>query len=83
MPANAITPEAILHLLHAHAILGSEEPATAQSDLFALGLDSLAMMQLLLHIEREFHLRIPAAEITRERFSTPLRLSEWLLTCSQ
>jgi acyl carrier protein len=50
----------------------------ADSDLFALGLDSLAMMQLLLHIERDCQVTIPVAEITRERFSTPKRLAEWL-----
>ncbi len=78
MPAPAITPDSIIALLQEHEILSDEEPVTADSDLFALGLDSLAMMQLLLHLERRFALSIPPAEITRERFVTPLKLARWL-----
>lgn len=78
MPATAITPDSIIALLQEHEILSDDEPVTADSDLFALGLDSLAMMQLLLHLERRFALSIPPAEITRDRFVTPARMAEWL-----
>lgn len=78
MPATAITSDSIIALLQEHEILSDDEPVTADSDLFALGLDSLAMMQLLLHLERRFALSIPPAEITRDRFMTPARMAEWL-----
>ena len=78
MPATAITPDSIIALLQEHEILSNDEPVTPDSDLFALGLDSLAMMQLLLHLERRFALSIPPAEMTRDRFMTPARMAEWL-----
>ena len=78
MPTSTITADSIIALLHEHDILCADEPISAECDLFTLGLDSLAMMQLLLHLERRFELAIPPAEITRERFSTPQRLAAWL-----
>lgn len=78
MPATAITSDSIIALLQEHEILSDDEPVTADSDLFALGLDSLAMMQLLLHLERRFALSIPPAKMTREHFVTPARMAEWL-----
>jgi acyl carrier protein len=78
----AITPDSIIGLLLEHDILCSEEPVMPDSDLFTLGLDSLAMMQLLLHIERHFALSIPQAGITREHFMTPAKLADWLGSCA-
>ncbi len=78
MPTSDITADSIIALIHEQDILSSDEPISAESDLFTLGLDSLAMMQLLLHLERRFELAIPPAEISRERFSTPQKLADWL-----
>lgn len=39
-------------------------------DLFDAGLDSMAIMQLLLMLEEEFGTVIPMGEVTRENFST-------------
>lgn len=78
MPSAFLSADSIISLLAEHELLEASEPVHADSDLFALGLDSLAMMQLLLHLERDCHVTIPVAEITRERFSTPKRLAEWL-----
>jgi aryl carrier-like protein len=41
-----------------------------RSDLFDAGLDSLAIMQLLIRIDQEFGVRIPTHRLTRENFST-------------
>jgi acyl carrier protein len=38
-------------------ILGSPEPLTPDSDLFEAGLDSMAIMQLLLHIDGKISAR--------------------------
>jgi acyl carrier protein len=43
---------------------------TEQSDLFDAGLDSMAIMQLLLLIEKTFGIRLPAAKLTRANFSS-------------
>ncbi len=42
----------------------------AQSNLFDAGLDSMAIMQLLLLIEQNFGIRLPAAKLTQEHFSS-------------
>ena len=43
-----------------------------------MGLDSMAMMQLLLLIEERFGLTINPAEMTRERFATASALAGFL-----
>ncbi len=43
---------------------------TAESNLFDAGLDSMAIMQLLLLIEQHLGVRLPAAKLTRENFSS-------------
>lgn len=42
----------------------------SDADLFAAGLDSMAIMQLLLLIEENFGVQIPMGEVTRENFHT-------------
>ena len=51
-------------------ILDSAEPLSPQSDLFAAGLDSMGIMQLLLAIEDRYGVAIDPAELSRENFST-------------
>lgn len=41
-----------------------------EDNLFDAGLDSMAIMQLLLVIEENFGVNIPAAELSRDNFST-------------
>ncbi|MES2597631.1 MAG: phosphopantetheine-binding protein [Verrucomicrobiota bacterium] len=72
----AITPQAIITLMEEHHILDTEEEVLAESDLFALGLDSLATMQLLLQLERSFGVLLSPASIRREHFATPAALAE-------
>lgn len=67
----AITARSIITLLEEHQILETDEQVCADSDLFALGLDSLATMQLLLHLEGVFGVSLPPAMIHRESFATP------------
>ncbi len=77
MPA-AITAEAVLALLDEHAIVETEEPLAADTDLFACGLDSLALMRLIVAAEQTFERRLPPAEITRARCATAAALAAWL-----
>lgn len=51
-------------------ILDTSEPLGPQSDLFAAGLDSMGIMQLLLAIEDRFGVAIDPTDLSRENFST-------------
>lgn len=73
-----ITPIAVITLIQEHQIVEVTEPLTPESDLFSHGLDSLAMMQLMLHLEREFGVRISPSEMTRNHFATATVLARWL-----
>ncbi len=73
-----ITPDAVITLIVEQHIVETDQVLTAESDLFACGLDSLAMMQLMLHMEREFGVRISPAEMTRNHFATATVLAGWL-----
>lgn len=73
-----ITPEAVITLIQQQHIVETEIPLTAETDLFTCGLDSLAMMQLMLHLEREFGVRISPQEMTRNHFASAKVLAEWL-----
>lgn len=75
MPVTFITAESIISLLTEHHLLETDEPLMPDSDLFALGLDSLATMHLQLHLERDFGIAMPTSAITRESFATPEKLA--------
>ncbi|WP_395743696.1 phosphopantetheine-binding protein [Prosthecobacter sp.] len=78
MPEAPITPAAVIELLTAEHILEPQEPLAPDTDLFSMGLDSMAMMQLLLQIEERFRLTINPAEMTRDRFATARALAGFL-----
>ncbi|MFZ2278958.1 MAG: acyl carrier protein [Prosthecobacter sp.] len=78
MPEVPISPAAVIELLTTEHILEPQEPLTPDTDLFSMGLDSMAMMQLLLLIEERFRLTINPAEMTRERFATASALAGFL-----
>ncbi|WP_395730059.1 acyl carrier protein [Prosthecobacter sp.] len=78
MPEAPISPAAVIELLTTEHILEPQEPLTHDTDLFSMGLDSMAMMQLLLLIEERFQLTINPAEMTRERFTTASALAGFL-----
>ena len=73
-----ISPAAVIELLTTEHILEPQEPLAPDTDLFSMGLDSMAMMQLLLLIEERFQLTINPAEMTRERFATASALAGFL-----
>lgn len=78
MPEVPISPAAVIELLTTEHILEPQELLTPDTDLFSMGLDSMAMMQLLLLIEERFGLTINPAEMTRERFATASALAGFL-----
>lgn len=64
-----------LTILLCTEILDTAEALTPQSDLFAAGLDSMGIMQLLLAIENRFGVAIDPAELSRENFSTAEKIA--------
>ena len=77
MPAP-ITAEDVIHLLTAEHLLEPDEPITPEADLFALGLDSMALMQPMLQIEVHFGISIGPAELSRDHFATAGALAGFL-----
>ncbi len=67
-PTHNLEPR-LLNLVSG-SLLSTGPDFTAQSDLFAAGLDSMAIMQLLLMVEEEFGVSIPAESVSRAHFST-------------
>lgn len=66
---SAATPERIRELIDGQLV--ELDPGFGESDdLFAAGLDSMAIMQLLLLIEESYGVQIPMGEVTRENFQT-------------
>lgn len=78
MPETNITPAAVIELLTTEHIVEPQGRIAPDTDLFAMGLDSMAMMQLLLHIETRFQVTVQPAEMTRERFATAGSLAAFL-----
>ena len=48
----------------------------ADADLFEAGLDSMAIMQLLIRIESEFGVQLRVGQINRDNFSTVRKIAE-------
>lgn len=79
-------PEALeskLVTLVAERLLEVPRDFSADSDLFAHGLDSMAIMQFLLLIEEEFGVAIPERELTRENFGSVKRVTALLQSCAR
>ncbi len=62
-------------------LLETGESMTPSSDLFAAGLDSMGIMQLMIAAEERYGVRIPEAEVTRENFGTVAHLAALLRRC--
>lgn len=56
-------------------VLDTQEALTPQSDLFAAGLDSMGIMQLLLGIEDRFGVAMDPADLSRDNFSTTEKIA--------
>jgi acyl carrier protein len=59
-------------------ILAVETGFHEDTDLFEAGLDSMAIMQLLIRIESEFGVRLRVGDINRENFSTVRKITALL-----
>lgn len=58
----------------------SDQQFKANDDLLGSGiLDSLGMMKLILFIEKEFNIKVPAEDMTIENFMTISHINDYLL----
>jgi acyl carrier protein len=55
-----------------------DDSVTESSDLHAAGLDSLALMQLILLVENEYSVKITPDDLDRENFSSLKKLAEMI-----
>jgi acyl carrier protein len=78
LPANL--EEALIGLVREKLFEGGA-PLTADTDLFAAGLDSMGIMQLMIVIEERFGVRVPESAVTRENFATAARLAAMVRRC--
>ena len=65
----------ILRFLDEEGIVDLPDPADGDTDLFAHGLDSLAVMQLVVAIEQRWGVALTHHTITRDAIGTPHRLA--------
>jgi acyl carrier protein len=63
---------------HARFIVSGAE-INPDAPLASLGVDSLAMFELIVHVEDDFDLEIPAEKINPDTFATPSTI--WSMLC--
>jgi acyl carrier protein len=65
-----VTLEQQLVQLVSERLLETQPGFDADSNLYDSGLDSMAIMQMMILIEEEFGVALPESELTRQNFST-------------
>ena len=73
-----IRADQVLDLIRAEGILTLKDDFGGEDDLFLAGLDSMAVMQLLVALEERFGVGFAAADVTRERFRSASGLAQWM-----
>ena len=67
---------AVIEMLRNEGLLDLPTDASFSTDLFAAGLDSMAVMQLIVIVEERFGVVIGPADTSRELLGTPTALAE-------
>jgi acyl carrier protein len=73
-----VSAEEILGLIREEGIVDVAEEFGAGDDLFEAGLDSMAVMQLLVAAGERFGVNIDAGDVTRENFANCETLAEMI-----
>jgi acyl carrier protein len=77
-PAETEAAKRILASIRAD-LLELDDAFAVDDDLFAAGLDSMSIMQVILLVEEQFSVKIPDAMIKRETFSSARRIAAAVL----
>ena len=72
------TPTDSLRALIDAELFPLDESVTDATDLYSEGLDSMALMQLILLLEQEFGIAIVPEDLDRENFSTLGKMAEFI-----
>jgi acyl carrier protein len=79
MPVHPIPPldtlEKQIVVLLRERLLETSVQFESDTDLYTLGMDSMAIMQLLILIEEEYGVSLPESSLTRQNFSTAAQLA--------
>ena len=76
-PIPALEPlEPQLVTMISERLLETRPGFDADSNLYEAGLDSRALMQLLILVEEEYGVSIPEADLTKQNFSTTRHLAQ-------
>lgn len=73
-----ISPVDVVVWLDREAILSPDGALSETTDLIAAGLDSMAVMQLVVAAEDEFQAVLRPEDLTRENLATPVTLAALL-----
>lgn len=68
-------PTELIDWLNAEGLLDLDWDFPEDGDLFAAGLDSMAVMQLVAAVEDEYGVELGPDELTRENLATPTTLA--------
>ena len=71
-----VSAHEVLAWLNAEQLLELDDGFSEKGDLFAAGLDSMAVMQLVVLAEEKYGVVLGPADINRENLSTPIALAE-------
>ena len=74
LPAPETLENQLIALLR-ERVLETAAPLEAGTDLYTLGMDSMAIMQLLILVEEEYGVALPESSLTRDHFTTPRQLA--------
>ena len=80
-PLDTLEPQLIALLRE--RLLETPHPFDATTDLYNLGMDSMAIMQLLILIEEEYGVALPECGLTRQNFTTVRQLAHLILAQSR
>jgi acyl carrier protein len=69
IPQQATLEQQLVALI-SERLLETPPGFNEDSDLYESGLDSMAIMQLLILVEEEYGVALPESELTRQNFST-------------
>lgn len=68
-------PTELIDWLNAEGLLDLDWDFPEDGDLFAAGLDSMAVMQLVVAVEDEYGVELGPDDLTRENLATPITLA--------
>jgi acyl carrier protein len=72
---NTLTPTELIDWLNDEGVLELDWDFPEEGDLFAAGLDSMAVMQLVVAVEDRFQVELTPEDLTRANLATPTTLA--------